>query len=74
MDPRTGGVTMSRVKVTFRRYYGVGKRLYRPGQVAEVDEALAQRLESTKPPFAVRVEEKPKKAAEAPKAKDATGK
>lgn len=68
-------MTMSRVKVTFRRYYGVGKRLYRPGQVAEVDEALAQRLEATKPPFAVRVSEaKPAPKQEAAKAKDAAGK
>lgn len=65
---------MGKVKVEFRRYYGVGKKLYRPGQKVEVDEALARRLESTRPPFAVRIEEPKPEKTEAPKAKDAAGK
>lgn len=64
---------MRKVKVEFRRVYAAGKTWYRPGQTAEVDEALARRLESTRPPFAVRIEEPKPEKTEAPKAKDAAG-
>ena len=61
---------MSKVEVEFRRIYATRKKVYRPGQRAEVDEALARRLEATRPPFAVRVEAR-QTEARTPKAKDA---
>lgn len=35
------------VEVEFRRIYATGQKVYRPGQRAKVDEALAKRLEKT---------------------------
>lgn len=55
------------VEVEFRRIYATGQKVYRPGQRAKVDEALAKRLEKTRPPFAVRV--RPGEA-DAPKMQD----
>lgn len=63
--------TMNTVKVKVLREYPVGHRTYRKGEVIEVSEDLAKRMEQTRPPYAERVKE-PK--ADPTPAKDAKSK